>query len=429
MPLHTPLSRRPRLDAETRWLLGLCLARVAFMLPFDTYAATQSLLMQDWHLSASQAGLLHTSFYGGYVLSLCGVGLLADRYGAKRVMLSANVAAAISALLFAVWANDFVSGFVLYGATALCAGGSYTPVLALIAQRVEGTRRGRAFGWYIAATALGYAASLALSSAMIALGGWRGAFYATACGPWVGTLLTVRVLRHTPNRVEPPPHDPATANVWKAVCTNKGALLAVLGYTAHSWELLGMRAWMPTFVATSLALGAGTDIRAASIGASISAVMTATSVFGNISAGSWSDRWGRTTVALLLSGLSVACSFAMGWCVAMPLWGIVSLGVLYSATAFGDSSIYSTALTELVPARYLGTAYALRSVLGFGTGMISPVVFGHMLDILRTGGTHSPALTWGLAFATLGVGGLLAPLSMLWLRRLPDSAQMAGGRR
>jgi len=91
--------------------------------------------------------------------------------------------------------------------------------------------------------------------------------------------------------------------------------------------------------------------------------------------------------------------------------------------------VYSTALTELVPARYLGTAYAVRSVLGFGTGIVSPAVFGFVLDHLGAGRGTTNSLVWGLAFSTLGVGGLVALLVTLWLRRLPESARMAGGLR
>ena len=39
----------------------------------------------------------------------------------------------------------------------------------------------------------------------------------------------------------------------------------------------------------------------------------------------------------------------------------------------------------MVPSRYLGTAYAIRSVLGFGTGIVGPVVFGVVLDHLGMG--------------------------------------------
>jgi hypothetical protein len=51
----------------------------------------------------------------------------------------------------------------------------------------------------------------------------------------------------------------------------------------------------------------------------------------------------------------------------------------------GDSSIHSTTLTELTDPRYLGVAYSLRSLLGFGAGAISPWVFGLVLDWGRAG--------------------------------------------
>jgi MFS family permease len=192
----------------------------------------------------------------------------------------------------------------------------------------DASRRGWAFGWYIAATILGSAASLYLSRPVIAFGVWRSAFYATACGPIVGTLLMMRVVQYTPNVAEPLTPGVAARNVWSAVFRNKSALLAILGYTSHSWELLGMRAWRPTFLAISLARGTVTGAQAARVGASLGALMTATSMLGNISAGALSDRWGRTAVALGFSALSVACSFSIGWCVALPFWLIVVLGVL-----------------------------------------------------------------------------------------------------
>ena len=256
--------RKLGLKQNDRWLLGLCLARVAFALIFETYAATQPLLMVDWQMSASQAGWIHSSFYIGYLLSLFGLGLLADRYGAKRIILLASIASAGSAFLFAIFTRDFVSGFVLYGVTALCAGGSYTPVLTVIAQRIPARRRGRAIGWYIAAGALGYALSLYLSSLMMAHSGWRSAFYVTAGGPAVGTLLIFLVLRHTPNRLSTP-HAPSDDTLRHTVLTNKGAMLMIWGYTFHSWELLGMRSWLPTFLTASVALGAANGASAASI--------------------------------------------------------------------------------------------------------------------------------------------------------------------
>jgi MFS family permease len=420
-------GRRLWLDQNDRWLVGLCLARIGFTLIFNTYAATQPLLMVDWNMSASQAGWIHSGFYIGYLISLFVVGFLADRYGAKRVVLLSSVAASVGAFLFAVFANGLYSGFIFYGASALFSGGSYTPVLTVIAQRIEAGRRGRAIGWYIAASTLGYALSLYLSSIMMASRGWRSAFYVTACGPALGTLLVFWVLRHTPNVI--PPRPQGTGNFWHAVLTNKGAMLMILGYTFHSWELLGMRSWLPTFLTASVAIKTGDGVRAASIGASFGAILSAASMVGNIGGGTLSDRWGRTAVIILMGSLGLVCSFSIGWLIATPFWLVVLVGLLYSITTIGDSPVYSTALTELVPPRFLGAAYSLRSVLGFGTGVISPVVFGLVLDWVRGSPGTTNALAWGLAFASLGVGGLLGPLGVLWLRKLPESTKMAGGLR
>jgi MFS family permease len=79
--------------------------------------------------------------------------------------------------------------------------------------------------------------------------------------------------------------------------------------------------------------------------------------------------------------------------------------------------VYSTALAEVVPVSRLGTAYSVRSVMGFAAGAISPVAFGAALDIglHRFGETSS--LPWGLAWSTAGVGAMLGPLMILRFAR------------
>ncbi|MFQ5850781.1 MAG: MFS transporter [Candidatus Binatia bacterium] len=422
-------ARQYRLSPDQLWLIGLCASRVGFTLIFMTYAATLPLLQADWSMTAGQAGLIHSGFHLGYLISLFGVGFLADRFGAKRVILLASVAAAVSAFSFALFANGFLSGYLLYGATALFSGGSYTPVLTIIAQRFDVSRRGRAMGFYIAASSLGYAGSLFLSGLMMEVGGWRAAFYVTGGGPALGAILAFLVLRNTPNVVPPLSEGEDKGNLWREVLGNKPAMLIICGYTFHSWELLGLRAWIPAFLAASLAVTTGDRVRAASLGAAMSALMYAVSIGGNIMGGSLSDRWGRTAVIMLMGTLSLICSFTFGWMISSPFWLVVMMGLIYNFTAIGDSPVYSTALTELVNPRFIGAAYSLRSVLGFGTGVISPVIFGLVLDGMQGGGSSAGMIAWGLAFASLGLGGLLGPVAMAWLRSMPESAKMAGGMR
>jgi MFS family permease len=125
--------------------------------------------------------------------------------------------------------------------------------------------------------------------------------------------------------------------------------------------------------------------------------------------------------------VSSACSFGFGWMLAAPLLLIVAVGSLYGFSALGDSSVYSTGITETVRPERLGSALAVRSLLGFGAGAVAPLVFGWVLDLY--GGRSASVAGWGWAFSVLGVGGVLGLLSMLWLRTLPESRRLAGGKR
>lgn len=176
------------METTGRWLLGFCTARGLFSMSQTTFAASLPVLKEDWGMTAGQSGLISTAFFLGFLVSLFVVGFLADRIGAKRTYLLTSMLAAASALMFAMLARDFWSALVLYGLTGLFSGGSYTPGLAILAQRFPSRGRGRAIGFYIASSSAGYAISLLLSSAMLPLGGWRTAFVVTCLGPTLGMM-------------------------------------------------------------------------------------------------------------------------------------------------------------------------------------------------------------------------------------------------
>jgi MFS family permease len=413
---------------DGRWIASLCLARVGFALIFVAYSASLGWLKQDWGLSSAQAGLIQSAWHVGYLLSLFAIGFLADHFGAKRTFLATSIAACASGLAFSLFAGGFVSALLLHGLAGLCSGGSYTPGMTLIAERFPAVRRGRVMGYYLAAASLGYALSLWLSSILIVTAGWRMALFACALGPVAASLLAAWVLRSTRNVVHPAGYaNPlrALAEVWR----NKPAMLAIWAYVFHSWELLGMWAWLPTYLGVVLAHGREGGTGVAGLGIAFAALTYLLSMAGSIGGGVLSDRWGRTAVILLMSLASLICSFTFGWLIAAPAWIVVAVAIAYNLTAIGDSSIYSTALTELVPGHCLGAAWALRSVLGFGVGAISPWVFGLVLDLGQGSGGVRADAAWGWAWTALGIGAVLGPIATLRLRALRESAQMAGGKR
>ena len=401
---------------------------MGFTMVYVLYSAVLPLVSVDWNMSASRAGLIQTGFHMGFLCSLFTVGFLSDRFGAKRTYLISNLGAMASAVLFAMFARDFWSALLFYTLAGLLSGGSYTPVLTLLAQCFPPEKRGRAIGMYISSSQCGYALTLFLTSRAVLLGGWKLVFALTALGPVLGTVLGTAMVWRLPNRVVVRPPGDNTGGVVRDVLRNKGAMLCIWAYVAHSWEMLGFRAWLPAFLTFAFAAGQGSDLSAASLGAAFVGVTYLVSIAGPISGGALSDRLGRTRLIMLLGGISAVTALFFGWLSFVPFWILVTFALLFQFVSIADSPVHSTTLSELVPPQSLGAAYSLRSVLGFGAGAISPWVLGLVLDWGRNISTATEPIAWGLGFMTLGLGGLGAPLCAWWLSRTPFALKLAGGR-
>jgi MFS family permease len=390
------------------WLAALCSSRVLAATWFVAYSAVLPLTQAQWALTGKEAGLIQAAFHLGYLTSLFIVGFLADHFGARRTYILAGIAACISPWAFVLFADGFWSAFWLLALTGLCQGGSYTPALALINDNVARERRGRAMGYLIAGSSAGYALCLGVAGAALKFTDWRGALMIVACLPIASWLLGLVVLKGTENRIHPRPAGESLLASIPAVWRNRRGMLSIWGYTFHNWELLGLWAWLPAFLTAALLLQ-GHSAESALMFAGLTYIAN---IAGSIIGGTMADRWGRIPTILTWSCVSLALSLSIGWLIAAPIALLVALACLYNFAGIADSSTHSTVLAESVPPHYLGVAYAVRSVVGFGAGVVSPVVFGWALD--ASGGS------WGIAWATLGVGAALGPLATWRLRRTPS---------
>ena len=390
------------------------------------YPAVLSVVQTEWQLSSTAAGSISSAYQIGTAVALVFVSALADYLNPRLVFrVSAGLTAVVS-LLIPVLAQGHVSALLLFGASAVAVAGIYTPGIMLLAERFEPARRGRAVGWFLAASSMGYVLALLLGGAVVVRAGWRSALFVLALGPLLCFALSL-VLFHREGARGRVPRPPRRLSFDADLSGNKPAQLMIWGYVFHSWELLGMWAWTPAFVAAALAVHGTSAAQAAGFGASLSALFHVMGIVASAVGGTLSDRWGRTAVIAGMMLVSSACSFTFGWMLGGPLLLLVLVGSLYGFSALGDSSVYSTGITETVKPERLGAALAIRSLLGFGAGAISPLVFGRVLDVY--GGQSAPAAGWGWAFGVLGAGGVLGLLSMLWLRTLPESRRLAGGKR
>ena len=390
------------------------------------YPAVLSVVQTEWGLSSTAAGSISSAYQIGTAVALVFVSALADYLDPRLLFrVSAGLTAGVS-LLIPVLARGHLSALLLFGAVAVAVAGIYTPGIMLLAERFEPTRRGQAMGWFLAASSMGYVLALVVGGAVVAHAGWRAALFALALGPLLCFVLSLALFYGERSRRVSAP-GPRRVSFDADLAGNRPAQLMIWGYVFHSWELLGMWAWSPAFIAAALAFQGTTVERAAGLGASLSAIFHVMGIVASATGGALSDRWGRTAIIAGMMLVSSACSFGFGWMLAAPLLLIVVVGSIYGFSALGDSSVYSTGITETVKPERLGSALAVRSLLGFGAGAIAPLVFGWVLDLY--GGRSASVAGWGWAFSVLGVGGVLGLLSMLWLRTMPEARRLAGGKR
>lgn len=396
-----------------RWTISVCVSRVFLFATFMTVASVVPILERDWGIGAARAGAIITVFGLAYGLSLFLFSWAADHVGAKRAVLVSAIASAAAAGAFGVFARDWVTCLVLYGLIGLAQGGVYTPIVMLVAERSTPARRGTAMGWLIASTSVGYAVSLLLSGVALGFGGYKTVFLLTGFLPSLGAAMLVLSLARTENRVHA---RNVRVSISRAIFGSRDARLLTAGYTAHSWELLGSWAWLPSLIAASLALS-GTGVTAASRSSAFSiAPMHLVGAAAALSMGALSDRLGRRAVLLGVAGAAAVLSLSIGWLVTLPVTALVVLGLAYSFLTIGDSPVLTTAITEVTDPGYMGMVLAVRSLLGFGAGALAPVAAGLVFDGANALSLR-PSATWGATFAVLGLGGMIATICAAALTR------------
>ncbi|XP_062135985.1 putative inorganic phosphate cotransporter [Drosophila sulfurigaster albostrigata] len=133
----------------------------------------------DW--TGYEKGIILSSFLWGYALSAVPAGLLAKRFGAKIVILSATGIGGIVAILYPLAAtNGWETVVVLRVLTGIVQGAIYPCVHTLVAKWVPRTERGFLTTFIYAGAQFGTALVMVISGFVFESSmGWPGLFYIT----------------------------------------------------------------------------------------------------------------------------------------------------------------------------------------------------------------------------------------------------------
>jgi MFS family permease len=386
-----------------RLVILMCLAEALSMTTFATYPALIPVILPAWGLSNSQAGLISGMFFGGYMAAVPVLTSLTDRIDARRVYVFACALGAAGSLGFALFANGVVSALICHALIGAGLAGTYMPGLKLLSDVIEAApRRNRYIAFYTSTFGLGMAVSLSLVGLIEPGFGWRIAFAAAAVGPLAAGALVWFAL--PPSKVVAHPAPRGHLLDFRPVFRNRAATGYVLGYAAHCYELFGMRSWLVAFLAFSATLQpveSPLPWGPAWIAAAVTPLGILSSIMGNEIAA----RRRRRNVILAAMGLSAVSAAIVGFLAPLPWFVVVFAVALYVVFIMGDSAALTNGVILEASPHLRGATMAIYSFLGFGAGLIAPLVFGAVLDLC---GGNTSVLAWGLAFASLGVGCAVA---------------------
>lgn len=394
-------------------------AHILSMLGFSTYPALLPELRDLWGMSNAQAGVVGGLFFAGYAGTVSLWTALTDRMDARKVYLAGGLIAALGGAGFGAFAQGFASAAFFNVLLGMGIAATYMPGLRLLSDRISGPAQSRYISFYTSFFGVGTALSLAIAGFVAPAFGWRSAFIGSAGGPLLAGLLVFFLIAPPAKRGEITPFGFATLfpiAAWRRVLADRASAGYIWGYCVHCVELFGSRGWMVAFMAFSVSLQQGPDFPwgLAAIAALVNLCAVPASILGNEMA----LRIGRRRWVLMVMAASGACGLLLA-AAAPSHWGIVlALLLLHSMLVMADSGTLTAGLVASAPAELRGAAMGLYSLLGFGGGMLGPVLFGAALD--WAGGGQGP-WAWVAGYAAIGAGCLAAPFVAGFFRRGVES--------
>ena len=389
-------------------IFSLCLAEVLGMLGISTFSALLPELQAEWGLSNSQAGWITGIYYAGYLSAVPVLVSLTDRVDPRRIYLAAAALAGLSFLGFAFLAEGFWTALLFRTLAGVALAGTYMPGLKALTDRIEGPRQPRAVAFYTSSFGIGVSLSFLLSGEVAAALSWQWAFGLVALGAPLAMAIAAWALTARPAAAHPVPETHLLD--FRPVFRNRRAMGYILAYSAHNWELFGLRGWLVAFLVFCQTL------QPAYAGWNVTLIVTLVALVAvpsSIIGGELAMRFGRRRVVTAVMTTSAVMAALYGFSGWLPFPLVAGLAMFYGIFVTADSAAITTGAVQAAPPGGRGAVMAVHSCLGFIGAFLGPLAFGVVLDI--AGADH--VLGWGLAFAAMGAGVIIGPLALAFVGR------------
>jgi MFS family permease len=348
-----------------------------------------------WHLTKTEAGSLVGVFFGAYVLAVPVLVALTDRVPARTIYLIGAGLTALSHLGFAFVADGFWSGFVLRAAAGIGWAGAYMPGLKAIADRLQGNAQARAVSVHAAGVGVAGASSYAVAGLIASWFGPLAVFFFGGVSALIAFVIAIYAI---PSKT--PQHSKSNAGAlldFRPVVRNRAAMAWIAGYTFHTWEMAGLRAWAVTFLTLAAAKTGAPDWFPSPTALFTIAgfVGIAVSILGN----ELLQHLGRArivTIAMIASAVLAACT---GWTIGFSIFLSAALVTVWLAFIFLDSSALTAGTVQAADPALRGATMGLHSMCGYAGGFVGPLGVGWVLDLAG----ENVVAGWGLGFGQFAI--------------------------
>jgi len=358
-------------------------------------------------------GLIQSSFFWGYLLTQVLGGVLATKYGGKRVLGFGVLWWSLATCLTPLAAKASLPALFLARATMGAGEGVALPAMnTLVSRWVPRQERSRSLSLVYSGMYAGSVAGLALCPRLVQEAGWPSAFFIFGGVGGLWFLLwqvwaesspaeSARVsdeerayIRAGGAAAEGAPEGPIP---WRAILSKREVWAIIVSHFCHNWGTFILLTWMPSYYHDEL----GFDL----MESGLYSVLPWLGMIVVANAGGWladgliSRGWSTTAVR---RGMQTVGFLGPAFCLSQlssvdePLEAVALLVVSQSLDAFSQSGLYSNH-QDIAP-RYSGVLLGLSNTAGVLAGVFGTAATGY---ILSTGSWDD---VWGVAVGLYLVG-------------------------
>ncbi|PQP34938.1 hypothetical protein C6A37_05160 [Desulfobacteraceae bacterium SEEP-SAG9] len=387
------------LDTNLLKIIILCFcASILCFLDRVNISVAAPFIMAHHGWDKTQMGIIFSAFFAGYVIFMIPGGVLADRYGAKKVLTAGvtfwSVFTILNPLFTRIWSMSLCRYMVGTGQ------GVYWPAVnTLIARHVSVYDRTKVLGFILSGITIGSVIGFPVGSWIIRMWGWHAIFYVFG---FVGFIWVIFWLRFGKTilsgslKVSPSPKESIP---WKGLLTNRSVLGLTFSYFCHNYAGYLFLVWLPTY----LIQAHGFSLTAMGIGAAIPGL--ASGIFMNVS-GWFSDyliQKGKSREfsrkLMLFSGMGGSALFLVCLIWVKNPYLLVELLTLSSVTKALSTPVYWSLSVDMAP-RHAGILSSIMNTSGNIAGIAASVLTGWMVSFFND---WNPAILAGAAITFLGV--------------------------